>query len=127
VPELDVIHQAGVPRVPGNARCRVRVMGGRDGLRRRFRRSLPQRAGVVGDVCAVCFVGECVRTRRRFRGNLPRRTGLFGRRVHVTPAVVAPSFASFPVMCGASAEDSLSVREHNDTSDRHPEKRAAIL
>ena len=45
----------------------------------------------------------------------------------MTPAVVAPAFASFPVMCGESAEDSLSVREDNDTSDRNPDNSAAIL
>jgi hypothetical protein len=37
--------------------------------------------------------------------------------LHVTPAVVTPSFVSFPVMCGERAEDSLSVREEHDTSD----------
>jgi hypothetical protein len=60
-------------------------------------------------------------------GNLCRAQARHTARLHVTPAVVAPSFASFPVMCGASAEDSLSVREQNDTSDRHPDNRAAIL
>ena len=35
----------------------------------------------------------------------------------MTPAVVAPGLAAFPVMCGERAEDSLSVREEHDTSD----------
>ena len=80
VPDLDFMHQPGVPRFPGNTRGHVRVVGGRDGLRRRFRRCLPQRAGVLGDVGDVCVLGECVRTRRRCLGNLHRRTGLFGQR-----------------------------------------------
>jgi hypothetical protein len=44
-------------------------------------------------------------------GNLCRAQARNTARLHVTPAVVTPSFASFPVICGASAEDSLSVRE----------------
>jgi hypothetical protein len=45
----------------------------------------------------------------------------------MTLAIVAPSFASFPVICGESAEDSLSAREENDTSNRNPDNSAAIL
>jgi hypothetical protein len=45
----------------------------------------------------------------------------------VTPAVVAPWFASFPVMCGETEEDSLVAREENDASDKNPDHRAAIL
>ena len=45
----------------------------------------------------------------------------------MTPAVVAPWFASFPVMCGETEEDSLVARGEHDTSDKHPDKSAAIL
>ncbi len=45
----------------------------------------------------------------------------------MTPAVVAPWFASFPVMCGESEEDSLFARGENDTSDKNPDTSAAIL
>jgi hypothetical protein len=45
----------------------------------------------------------------------------------VTPAVGAPWFASFPVMCGETEEDSLVAREENDASDKNPDHRAAIL
>ena len=48
-------------------------------------------------------------------------------RWRVTPAVVAPSLASFPIMCGDRAEDSLSVREEHDTSDRNLDNSAAML
>jgi len=60
-------------------------------------------------------------------GNPCRAQARHTARLPVTPAVVAPAFASFPVMCGESAEDSLSVREDNDTSDRNPDNSAAIL
>jgi len=43
------------------------------------------------------------------------------------PAVVAPSCASFPVMCGENEEDSLVARGENDTSDKNPDHRAAML
>jgi hypothetical protein len=45
----------------------------------------------------------------------------------VTPAVVAPGFASFPVMCGETEEDSLVAPGENDTSDKNPDNSAAIL
>ena len=45
----------------------------------------------------------------------------------MTPAVVAPWFASFPVMCGETEEDSLVAREEHDASDKNPDHRAAIL
>jgi hypothetical protein len=45
----------------------------------------------------------------------------------VTPAVGAPWFAAFPVMCGETEEDSLVAREENDASDKNPDHRAAIL
>jgi hypothetical protein len=45
----------------------------------------------------------------------------------VTPAVVAPWFASFPVMCGENEEDSLVARGENDTSDKNPDNSATIL
>jgi hypothetical protein len=37
------------------------------------------------------------------------------------PAVVAPWFASFPVICGETEEDSLFARGENDTSDKNPD------
>ena len=43
------------------------------------------------------------------------------------PAVVAPGFAAFPVMCGESEADSLVARGENDTSDKNPDNSAAIL
>ena len=45
----------------------------------------------------------------------------------MTPAVVAPGLASFPVMCGENEEDSLFARGEHDTSDKHPDKSAAML
>jgi len=45
----------------------------------------------------------------------------------VTPAVVAPWLASVPVMGGETEEDSLVARGEHDTSDKHPDKSAAIL
>jgi hypothetical protein len=45
----------------------------------------------------------------------------------VTPAVVAPWFGSFPVICGESEEDSLFARGENDTSDKNPDNSVAIL
>jgi hypothetical protein len=45
----------------------------------------------------------------------------------VTPAVVAPWFASVPVMCGETEEDSLFARGEHDTSDKNPDNSAAIL
>ena len=60
-------------------------------------------------------------------GNPCRAHARHTARWPVTPAVVAPSLASFPVMCGARAEDSLSVREDNDTSDSNPDHSAAML
>jgi hypothetical protein len=45
----------------------------------------------------------------------------------VTPAVVAPWFASFPVICGESEEDSLFARGENDTTDKNLGNSAAIL
>jgi hypothetical protein len=45
----------------------------------------------------------------------------------VTPAVVAPGLASFPVMCGESEEDSLVGRGEHATSDKNPENNAAML
>ena len=45
----------------------------------------------------------------------------------MTPAVVAPGFAAFPVMGGESEADSLVVRGENDTSDKNPDNSAAIL
>ena len=44
----------------------------------------------------------------------------------MTPAVVAPGFASFPVMCGETEEDSLFAHGENDTSDKNPDNSAAI-
>ena len=43
------------------------------------------------------------------------------------PAVVAPGFVSFPVICGESEEDSLFARGEHDTSDKNPDNSAAIL
>ena len=48
-------------------------------------------------------------------------------RLRVTPVVVAPGFASFPVICGESAEDSLVARGEYDTSDKNPDSNATIL
>jgi hypothetical protein len=45
----------------------------------------------------------------------------------VTPAVVALRFASFPVICGESEEDSLFARGGNDTSDKNPDNSVALL
>ena len=45
----------------------------------------------------------------------------------MTPAVVAPGFASFPVICGESVADSLVARGEHDTSDKNPDSSAAIL
>ena len=45
----------------------------------------------------------------------------------MTPAVVAPGFASFPVMCGETEEDALVAREEHDTSDKNPDNSAVIL
>ena len=45
----------------------------------------------------------------------------------MTPAVVVPWFASFPVICGENEEDSLFARGENDTSDKNPDNSAAIL
>jgi hypothetical protein len=45
----------------------------------------------------------------------------------VTPAVVAPWLASVPVRCGATAEDARVARGEHDTSDKHPDKSAAML
>ena len=45
----------------------------------------------------------------------------------MTPAIVAPWFASFPVICGETEEDSLFARGENDTSDKNPDNSAAIL
>jgi hypothetical protein len=45
----------------------------------------------------------------------------------VTPAVVAPWLASVPVMCGDTEEDSRMARGEHDTSDKHPDKRAAMV
>jgi hypothetical protein len=45
----------------------------------------------------------------------------------VTPAVVAPGFASFPVICGENEAESLFARGENDTSDKNPDHSAAIL
>ena len=45
----------------------------------------------------------------------------------MTPAVVAPWFASFPVICGETEEDSLFAPGENDTSDKNPDNSAAIL
>jgi hypothetical protein len=47
-------------------------------------------------------------------------------RLRVTPVVVAPGFAAFPVMCGESAEDSRVARGEDDTSDKNPESSATI-
>jgi hypothetical protein len=41
--------------------------------------------------------------------------------------VVAPGLASVPVMCGATEEDALVARGEHDTSDKHPDKSAAML
>jgi hypothetical protein len=48
-------------------------------------------------------------------------------RPRVTPAVVAPGLATFPVKCGANEEDSLIARGEHDTSDKDPAHRAAML
>jgi hypothetical protein len=45
----------------------------------------------------------------------------------VTPAVVAPWLASFPVMCGETEEDSRFARGKNDPSDNKPDHSAAML
>ena len=45
----------------------------------------------------------------------------------MTPAVGAPWFAAFPVMCGETEEDSRVAREENDTSDKNPDHSVAIL
>jgi hypothetical protein len=45
----------------------------------------------------------------------------------VTPAVVAPWFASFPVMCGETEEESLVAHGENDTSGKNPDENAALL
>jgi hypothetical protein len=45
----------------------------------------------------------------------------------VTPAVVAPGLAAFPVMCGERVADSLVARGEHETSDTNPASRAAML
>jgi hypothetical protein len=45
----------------------------------------------------------------------------------VTPAVVAPGLAAVPVMCGERVADSLVARGEHETSDKHPERSAALL
>ena len=45
----------------------------------------------------------------------------------MTPAVVAPWFASVPVMGGETEEDSRVAGGEHDTSDKHPDKSAAML
>ena len=44
-----------------------------------------------------------------------------------TPAVVALSFASFPLTCGKSEADSLCVLQGNGTCGKNPDNSAAIL
>ena len=44
----------------------------------------------------------------------------------MTPAVVAPGFASFPIICEESEEDSLVACGEHDTSDKNPDNSAAI-
>jgi hypothetical protein len=55
VPDLDVIGQAGVDGSPGNSRCSVGCVGGRDGLRRQWIGSLPRRAGFWGGACVTGY------------------------------------------------------------------------
>ena len=45
----------------------------------------------------------------------------------MTPAVVAPGLAAFPVMCGERVADSRVARGEHDTSDNNPDRRAAIV
>ena len=45
----------------------------------------------------------------------------------MTPAVVAPGFASLPAICGENEADSLVARGEHDTSDKNPDNSAAIL
>ena len=45
----------------------------------------------------------------------------------MTPAVVVPGFAAFPVMCEERVADSLVARGEHDTSDKNPDSSAAIL
>jgi hypothetical protein len=47
-------------------------------------------------------------------------------RWRVTPVVVAPGLAAFPVMCGESAADSRVARGEYDTSDKNPDSSATI-
>ena len=42
------------------------------------------------------------------------------------PAVIAPGFASFPVICGENEEDSLVACGEHDTSDKNLDNSAAI-
>ena len=70
--------------------------------------------------CRVCATG----TRRRNPSSAEAR---HRARLRVTPVVVALGFASFPVICGESAEDSLVARGEYDTSDKNPDSSATIL
>jgi hypothetical protein len=77
VPDPDVIGQPGVEGDPGNSRGRGRVVGGRDGLRRRGSGGLRGRAGCWGG--AWC-TGSRAQTRRQDLERLRRRSVVVERR-----------------------------------------------
>jgi hypothetical protein len=45
----------------------------------------------------------------------------------VTPVVVAPGVAAFPVMCEERVEDSRVARGASETSDKNPDRSATIV
>jgi hypothetical protein len=77
VPDPDVIGQPGVDGDPGHSRGSVRVVGGRDGLRRRVIGGLRGSAGCWG---GAWFTGSRAKTRRQDLESLRRRSVVVERR-----------------------------------------------